>query len=297
MRRLPPLNALRIFETVALHQNFTHASDKLCLTQSAVSRQIITLEEYFGFSLFTRNYKGVSLTDEAQFLLPIVSECLSKIEDVSSRLSRRRPTPHRRTRIALKVPMCAIRWAVARIMQFHGEFPDIHVQITTTQQCDVNFRTEAFDAAIVRQPLAKREVFSTLLFDERLFPVCSPEFAQRNPIVTVADLANQTLLHATRDQSDWKGWFEYANASDMMHEIMHKFETSDSAITAAMQGLGVAIGDCTLVDEDITAQRLVAPLNIIWNSGMAYYFVYPKEIAEQENVRLFRDWLVSWKTC
>src|SRR5476649_3088243 len=98
MRRLPPLNALQIFETVARHRSFTRAADHLCLTQGAVSRQILTLEEYYGFPLFTRHSKGLALTNEGEQLLPTVKESFSRIEEISLRLTRQR------TDLALKVP-------------------------------------------------------------------------------------------------------------------------------------------------------------------------------------------------
>src|SRR6202789_1170048 len=81
MRRLPPLNALQIFETVARHRSFTRAADHLCLTQGAVSRQILALEEYYGFPLFTRHSKGLALTNEGEQLLPTVKESFSRIEE------------------------------------------------------------------------------------------------------------------------------------------------------------------------------------------------------------------------
>src|ERR1700743_817727 len=72
MRRLPPLNALQIFETVARHRSFTRAADHLCLTQGAVSRQILALEDYYKFPLFKRQAKGLTLTAEGELLLPAV---------------------------------------------------------------------------------------------------------------------------------------------------------------------------------------------------------------------------------
>jgi LysR family transcriptional regulator, glycine cleavage system transcriptional activator len=119
MRRLPPLNALQIFETVARHRSFTRAADHLCLTQGAVSRQILTLEEYYGFPLFTRHSKGLALTNEGEQLLPTVKESFSRIEEISLRLTRQR------TDLALKVPTCLMRWILPKIMRFQAEYPEI----------------------------------------------------------------------------------------------------------------------------------------------------------------------------
>ncbi|MBV8627694.1 MAG: LysR family transcriptional regulator, partial [Paraburkholderia sp.] len=121
MRRLPPLNALQIFETVARHRSFTRAADHLCLTQGAVSRQILALEEYYKFPLFKRHAKGLTLTAEGELLLPAVKESFARIEEISLRLTRQR------TDLALKVPTCVMRWMLPKIMLFQAEYPDLHV--------------------------------------------------------------------------------------------------------------------------------------------------------------------------
>ena len=119
MRRLPPLNALQIFETVARHRSFTRAADHLCLTQGAVSRQILELEDYYRFPLFKRQAKGLTLTAEGELLLPAVKESFSRIEEISLRLTRQR------TDLALKVPTCLMRWMLPKIMRFQAEYPEI----------------------------------------------------------------------------------------------------------------------------------------------------------------------------
>src|ERR1700751_5177703 len=108
MRRLPPLNALQIFETVARYRSFTRAADHLCLTQGAVSRQILALEDYYKFPLFKRHAKGLTL--------PAVKESFTRIEEMSLRLTRQR------TDLALKVPTCVMRWMLPKIMHFQAEY-------------------------------------------------------------------------------------------------------------------------------------------------------------------------------
>ncbi|HEF4757619.1 TPA: LysR family transcriptional regulator, partial [Burkholderia multivorans] len=193
MRRLPPLHALQIFSTVARHGSFTRAAEQLCVTQGAVSRQIQTLEAHYGFPLFKRHAKGLTLTAEGEQLLPVVNESFARIEDISSKLTRQR------TDLALKVPTCVMRWMLPRIMRFQGEHPDLHVQITTAWQHVVDFSSEPFDAAIVYGTSPGAGVVALPLFGERLTPVCAPELRQTAPLDAVDDLARHTLLHPTRD--------------------------------------------------------------------------------------------------
>jgi len=285
MRRLPPLNALQIFETVARHRSFTRAADHLCLTQGAVSRQILALEDYYGFPLFTRHAKGLVLTLEGEQLLPTVQESFSRIEEISLRLTRQR------TDLALKVPTCVMRWILPKIMRFQADYPDIQLQLTTTWQHDVDFQNEAFDAAIIYGSSPGTDVHSIALFDEQLTPVCAPELLKNKPLDRVADLARHTLLHPTRDHRDWKMWLTHAQAHEINANLGQSFETLDLATNAAAQGFGVAISDCSLVSEDVAAKRLAMPFDIVLTTGARYYFVYPDCVAQQHKMKLFREWI------
>jgi len=291
MRRLPPLNALQIFETVARHRSFTRAAEHLCLTQGAVSRQILALEDYYQFPLFKRHAKGLTLTAEGELLLPAVKESFARIEEISLRLTRQR------TDLALKVPTCVMRWMLPKIMQFQADYPDLHVQITTTWQHDVDFQVEPFDAAIVYGTSAGADVQAVPLFEERLTPVCAPQLLQDKPLVKAADLSRHTLLHPTRDHRDWKMWLDHVDARDVDANLGPSFDTLDLATNAALQGFGVAISDLALIEEDVAAQRLVRPFDTVLTTGARYYFVYPDSVAHQQKVNLFRDWIDrNWAT-
>ncbi|PYE19650.1 LysR family transcriptional regulator [Paraburkholderia silvatlantica] len=285
MRRLPPLNALQIFETVARYGSFTRAADHLCLTQGAVSRQILALEDYYGLPLFKRSPKGLALTAEGEQLLPAVREGFGRIEEASVRLTRQR------TELALKVPTCVMHWMLPRIMRFQTEHPDLQVQITTTWHHEADFQAEPFDAAIIYGSSPGTDVHAVPLFDEYLTPVCTPELAKARPLVHPDDLSGHTLLHPTRDHADWKLWLGRAGAPNVDWNAGPTFQSLDLATSAAMQGFGVAIGDRTLVAEDIAANRLTMPFDLAVETGSRYYFVYPDCVAQQQKVTLFSEWI------
>ncbi len=287
MHRLPPLNALHVFVTVARHLNFTHAAEALCLTQGAVSRQIQTLETHYGFPLFVRRAKGLTLTPEAEQLLPVVAESFARIDEVSRRLTRAR------TDLALKVPTCVMRWILPKVMQFQAEHPDLHVQMTTTWRHDVDFASEPFDAAIVYGRADHPEVHAVPLFDERLTPVCAPELLAARPVAGAADLARHTLLHPTRDHRDWRQWLAHAGIDGVDAARGPSFDTLDLATNAAMQGFGIAISDVTLIADDVAARRLATPFDAVLATGARYAFVCPARHAAQPKLQLFGAWLAA----
>ncbi|RQS02388.1 LysR family transcriptional regulator [Burkholderia sp. Bp9002] len=287
MRRLPSLNALQIFDIVARHGSFTRAAEQLCLTQGAVSRQILALEGFYQFPLFKRTPKGLTLTAEGELLLPTVRESFARIEEVSMRLSRRR------TELALKVPTCVMQWMLPRIMRFQAEHPELQVQITTTWEHYVDFRMEPFDAAVIYAAGAGTDMHAIPLFDEQLTPVCAPGLLARQPLAGLDDLAGQTLLHPTRDHRDWKRWLEHAGAPHVDATRGLSFDTLDLATHAAIDGYGIAIGDRTLVDENVASNRLVMPFDVSMPTGMGYYFVYPAGVEQHQKLLLFGAWITD----
>jgi len=287
MKRLPSLNALQVFDVVARHGSFTRAAGHLCLTQGAVSRQILALESFYQFPLFKRTPKGLTLTAEGELLLPTVRESFARIEEVSMRLSRRR------TELALKVPTCMMQWMLPRIMRFQAEHPELQVQITTTWEHHVDFRMEPFDAAVIYAPGAGPDMHAIPLFEERLTPVCAPSLLERQPLASLDELLRHTLLHPTRDHRDWKRWLDHAGAPHVDSTRGLSFETLDLATHAAIDGYGIAIGDRTLVDESVAAHRLVMPFDVSLPTGMGYYFVYPAGSEQQQKIQLFGDWIAD----
>lgn len=292
MRRLPPLNALQVFETVACHRSFTRAADELCVTQGAVSRQILALEDYYRFPLFKRHPRGLTLTAEGEALLPVVKESFARIEEASLRLTRRH------TDLALKIPTCVMRWTLPRIMKFQREHPELQLQITTTWRHDVDFEIEPFDAAIVYGSSPGPGVRALTLFEERLTPVCAPQLIAEKPLTQVADLPAHTLLHPSRDHRDWKMWLSHVDAAGIDAagidaDVGPSFDTLDLATNAAVQGFGVALGDVTLAAEDIAAKRLVAPFDILVETGARYYLVCPDSASHAQKIERFWDWLAS----
>lgn len=273
MRELPPLNALRVFDVAARCASFSQAAQQLYLTQGAVSRQIQSLEQFFGFSLFVRHPRQrLMLTAEGRLLEPVARAAFLRIEEVTQQLSRRSSV------LALKIPTCAMRWMLPKIMRLRAAQPDIEIQLTTTLSHTVDFAAEPFDAAVVfGEDAAHGHLERVPLFAEVLSPVCTP--ALQATLTTVDDLARHTLLHPTRDHADWRRWLDAAGAPQVRADVGPNFETMDLAADAAVQGFGVAISDCMLVADDVATGRLVQPFALRLHTGQHYYLVYPERSA------------------
>lgn len=276
-RRSFPLNAVDAFLIAARHLNLTLAARELCLTQGAVSRKIAALEAWFGFPLFERHARGLRLSPQGSALLPELQSAFTHLLTVADQARAHQ------TVIRLKAPTCAMRWLIPRLLDVEREQPELQIALTTTTDHNVNFRTESYDAAIV---FGTHMSAGDLLFEEALTPVLSPLRAE-------TPLNSLTFLHPTRDKTDWSLWLsKQENPAFVMHKNQH-FDTMDLAITAAIQGLGVAIADETLVEEDIRAGRLTRPYRTSIKTGASYRLVLRGSPEQESGLAAFRTCLLN----
>lgn len=285
MKRLPPLPALHTFLITAQHCNFTRAGQELHITQGAVSRQIAALEEHLGYALFQRQARGLSLTREGQDWLPRVQQIFALIEQGVREVGGHRAT------LQLKAPTCVMRWLLPRLMEWQALRPDVPVELTTTVQHGVDFRREGFDAAVVYGSLPNHGLQVRKLFDEQLTPVCAPSLLQGPlPLVKIDDLMRHMLLHPSRDEHDWRLWLQAAGATFDAQGPKQHFETLDMAMAMASQGTGVAIGDWSLIGDDLHSGRLCMPFALKVTTGKGYYLVSQAKHLPAGLVELM-DWL------
>lgn len=276
-RRSFPHTAVDAFLVTARRLNLTHAAKDLCLTQGAVSRKIATLEAWFGFPLFERHARGLRLSPQGSALLPDLQAAYEQLLTVVDQARAQQ------TVVRLKVPTCAMRWLVPKLLHLEREQPELQIALTTTTDHTVNFKTESCDAAIV---FGTHLSAGDLLFEERLTPVM-------NPFRACSTLDKLTLLHPTRDKTDWSLWLSKQEGFSLaMHKNQH-FDTMDLAITAAIQGLGVAIADETLVEEDVRAGRLVRPYDLSVKTGASYRLVLRDSRGKAAGLAAFRACLLN----
>ena len=278
LRRSLPLNAIDAFLVTARHLNLTHAAKDLCLTQGAVSRKIAALEQWFGFPLFERHARGLRLTPQGSALLPELQAAFEHLASVAEQARQQQ------TVVRLKAPTCAMRWLVPRLLRLERENPDLQVSLTTTSDHTVNFKTEPYDAAIV---FGTQLSAGDLLFEEALTPVIGAQCDKNSAP------EQMTFLHPTRDKTDWSLWLVgQTQIAPAMKKNQH-FDTMDLAISAAIQGFGIAIADETLVAEDLRAGRLRRPFSHSVKTGACYRLVLRASPDKAAGLAIFRDTLLA----
>jgi LysR family glycine cleavage system transcriptional activator len=176
-KHMPPTNALVVFEAAGRHMNFTRAAKELDVTQSAVSRQIQLLEEFLGLSVFQRQSRGLMLTPAGERLHRAVTMGLEHIANVSADLRRQRG-PGELT-IATSVAFASY-WLMARIAKFRGLHPEVEIRLVAASPV-YDLASEGVDIAVRYGAGEWPGVDAVRLFDNEIWPVCSPRYLEKAP--------------------------------------------------------------------------------------------------------------------
>lgn len=284
---LPPVYALRAFESAARTGSFTQAAEELSLTQSAVSKHVKTLEEHFGRKLFLRQGPKLTVTAQGQVFAAGLRRGFRQIEEACTLFRDRHDV------LRLKAPSTlTMRWLLDALAAFRKTQPGFEVQITSVwMDVDtVDFFSEPYDCAILLGAGRFGDAtHSVKLFDEWLIPICARAMA---PAVR-ADLGACELIHPSPDRRDWRRWLK-ASGHDADVDITRGgqvFDMLEQGMAAAAAGHGVSIGDLALCAGAIAAKQLVLPIKTAVGTGDAYYLVRPDDSDKAAQVQALHTFL------
>ncbi len=290
--RLPSLNGLRAFEAAARHLSFTLAASELNVTQTAISHQIRRLEEELGIRLFIRQNRALALTPEARDYLPGVRAAFNDLRLATDRLLRKEDD---KVLTVSTLASLAAKWLLPRLTDFQEQHPGIDVRITTSTGL-VDFQRDNVDAAIRYGRGQWPGLRADWLMADELFPVCSPSLLRGDkPLRRPEDLRNHALLHTSNANSDdWRLWLTAAGLpSDIARQPGITFDMIFMTIQAAIDGIGVAMGRTSYVQDDIAKGRLVVPFKIALPADAGFYLVVPEGRREAPKLTAFRQWLLA----
>jgi LysR family transcriptional regulator, glycine cleavage system transcriptional activator len=292
MRRLPPLNALRVFEIAARTNSYAEAAAELGLTHGAVSRQIGLLEGWLGQRLFIRSGRRMTATPIARVFAAEVSLSFDRLMDAAEACGK--PGARRILRVSAPTSF-ATRWLIPRLERFHVEHPLVEVSVTTVSTVHDELRG-GFDLA-VRRGSAKDDAWpqhrATYILDDVDTLIMSPELFARRPIRKPADIAGHVLLATETRPGDWIDWLESAGLSHMAGQRRQVFDHFHVTLQVIIDGLGIGVGPFPLLESDLAAGRLVTPLPGITVNRNGYVALVPFDADKTAPLKGFVDWLVA----
>ncbi len=287
-RFLPSTASLRALEALDRLGSATAAAEELNLSQSAVSRQLQTLEEQLGVTLIIREGRRMTLTPEAAEYAAEMRAALNKIAQASLKLT---VNPAGGSLNLAILPTFGMRWLVPRLADFARRHPEVTINLSTRLK-PFDFGTEPFDAAIHFGRADWPGTQAIRLKTEAVVAVCAPGLLEDRKIREARDLLALPLLHIETRPEAWRAWFAAhgIEAGPVTGTIYDQFSTITQA---ALHGLGVALLPDYLAEQDLATGRLVRAWGGPTEAPGAYHLVWPVEKARDSALKKFRDWLAT----
>ncbi len=290
-RIVPSLTALVEFEAVARLGSFTRAATELGVTQAAVSRQVRFLEEALGVRLFHRLHRAIALTSEGEALYVVVADSMQKIAGVFDRLSM--GAEQQELVLASTAPFAQLR-LLPRLPNLKQLDPPLQLRLTT-QMFTADLRHVEVDVAVRYGDGNWSDGTSTLLFDEEVFPVCSPGFLEENEITDSLDaLAALPLIESDSTYEGWMGWdawFRSAGYRPSKLNFVLRSSLYTDAVQATKFGHGIALGWSRLVHDLLAKGELVRLTDVSCKPPDAYYVIVPHGRTMTPAITRLIEWL------
>ncbi|MBX3607664.1 MAG: LysR family transcriptional regulator [Piscinibacter sp.] len=290
--RLTGLDLIRGFVAAGRRMSITLAAQDLCLTQSAISRQIHALELQVGARLFVRGYRSISFTPEGERLFRIADASIQQLQDILGTL-----TPSRErlpVTITASIGVTAL-WLLPRLTTLQQQYPDIDVRVAANNK-NLDLRTEGVDLALryCRQSTAPQGAIR--LFGEKVVPVAHPSLAV-GPLASPSGVTAHVLLEFDDPIRPWLQWGDRLAALGTpppKPKGILRFNQYDSVIQAAVAGQGIALGRWALVAPMLADGRLVPvedqPVTVESEHG---YWLIQASDEPRADVRTVVDWILA----
>ncbi len=287
------LDLLKGFEAAARHQSFTRAADELFVTQSAVSREVKTLEDQLGSMLFRRVHRGLRLTESGQLLYRAVADALQLIDQATEQLTG--SAGAQRVTVTTTTSFAAL-WLVPRLSEFTALHPDVEVRIAASNNV-LDLERDRIDLAI-RLFLAGTPVRGTLLMKDFAYPMCAPAYFEKHTakLRELEDLAHHVWLRFVSDRGDdswddWAVWQKRRGLTRITPARSVRFSHYEQVVHAAMGGQGMALAQSPMLSRHFADRLLVSPFprpEVEWG---AFHLITPDRGGERPAVKTFLSWL------
>lgn len=300
-RRLPPLGAVRAFEAAVRHMNFSEAARELCVTTSAISQQIKSLEEYLGVSLFRRDpSQGISLTAAGHVCAPSLHTIF---DSLSHAFDQVHVEPEKHTVTIIVPPSLLATWFPERLLPFQESFPNIELRLWFNPGLLQARNDPGHDLAIYFGNGPFNDVRVDPMMSDAVFPVCSPALLARTPISCASDLLLHCLIHddtmlRNRESQalalpDWSVWLAHAGVIGAHGSRSLRVQMTNNVMAAAACGAGVALARSCIAESYLRQGTLVRPLAIDYPRRFPYYLVCGPNALGNQSVVQVHAWLLK----
>ncbi|ROZ72117.1 LysR substrate-binding domain-containing protein [Ramlibacter sp. WS9] len=288
--RSPSLVELHAFLAVARTGSFRKAADELCVTQAAVSRAVLRLEEDLGQDVLQRSAGGVTLTPAGLELRKLVGKPVAALEAAAVKL-RKKPE---RLRLRLSViTSLGTLWLMPRLEDFRERHPEVEIEFRQYHH-DEDFTRDDVDVWIDTKRNERqwpRQVSARYVIGGEIVAVCTPKLAKG--VRTAQQLLAQPLLYHSNFPDNWPLWASTAGASMPVKPKRTGFDLVLNLIEAARSGMGVAVVQECMVEADLASGRLVMPVPVSASTGRGYHLCRRRAQGAHPAADLFSEWVLA----
>lgn len=286
--RIPSLDLLKGFVAVGRHLSITLAAHELHLTQSAVSRQILALEDGLECKLFLRGHRSLTFTPEGEHLFRKIEPALRRLQEAFETL---RPA-ERPVTVTASIGVATL-WLLPRLGKFQERYPDIDLRVMALNRI-ADLKREGIDLGIRYCLPEDAPVGATLLFEESMGVVANPALKLER-IESADDFQHLVLLEYEDPQRPWlhwKSWLEEHGWRDARPRSVVRFNQYDQVILAAMSGQGVALGRMPLISDQLE-NRLLSSVDTPESArrNRYGYWLIQAESRPRHAVQVAADWI------
>lgn len=289
---LPPFDNLVAFEAVSRHKSFTRAAKELNITQSAVSRRVLQLEEFIGRPLFTRGARALRLTITGQQYVEQIDKLLNHMSDVTRDVMKS-DNPMSLT-IACASGTASL-WLAPRLPDFIHQNPNIKVRIIAREGVS-NLAQSEYDVGIYYLRSNPPNGFDAQqIIKEKVHALCSPCYLGGQQLKP-CELLNKTLLVADEPQRIWMTWIDWLSLCDVQNTKINHAITANKyllLVQLAIQGQGLLLGWEGMIDPFIQQGLLVKASDASATLGGGYSLIWPIDRQKILPVRYFKKWVLE----
>jgi LysR family glycine cleavage system transcriptional activator len=288
--RSPSLVELHAFLAVAATGSFRRAAEQMFVTQAAVSRAVMRLEEQLGVDVFARSGAGVRLTAAGEELRRLVEQPVAALEHAATLMQR---SPDRlRLRLSVVTSLGNL-WLMPRLEDFRARHPEIQLEFRPYQRDD-DFSRDDVDLWIVlkRQPRQTwpRQVAARYLVGREIAAVGAPRFAG---LRHAREVLAQPLLYHSSYPDNWALWARAMGEDLPAAGRGTGFDLVVNLIEAARGGMGMAVVQTCMVEADLASGRLVMPVPGTASTGRGYYLCRRRAMGAHPAAERFAEWLLA----
>ncbi|WP_432454676.1 MULTISPECIES: LysR substrate-binding domain-containing protein [unclassified Agarivorans] len=287
--RLRYLSALRYFEAASRLKSYSKAADELFVTQAAISQKLRQLEERLGCKLFIRRGREMQLTDKGQILQKYVTD---GFKNLITGLNRIQNEPLEGVLNVSAPRSFSTRWLMPRLWKFTMEYPHVPIRVQTVKAIDIR-HTET-DVLIWQgnESVAHLDLEQETLFEEAIFPYCSPQLAKSMQFEHPAQLLDCWLIDFHSASFSWDQWFHRAKVSAKREALQWmEVSTFDMAINAVVGGHGACLATESISADFVERGLLVKPFDIGLNPGICYSVISDPSSSRVRRIHAFKLWL------